>query len=313
MKNRSCLVTGGAGFIGSYLVQALARENWNVRVLVRRRESGTRIHQLSDRVEVVYGDFGDAHVARRALAGIDTLFHYASTTLPATAYGNSSQDVATNLLGTLVLLDEALAQGCNHVVFPSSGGTVYGILTHSPIQEAHQTKPICSHGIVKLSIEHYLHLMSLEKGLQYTILRYANPYGPRQLLNGVQGAVAVFANKILKGDPIEIWGDGSVVRDFIYIDDAVTATVMASLSDVKNQVFNIGCGVGVSLLELVSTIEDLTKRKATVRFASARPFDVPVNVLSIAKAKKDLGWSPASSLREGLLKTIEAISLEAKK
>jgi len=306
---RTCLVTGGAGFIGSYLVQALIREGWYVRVLAHRSEGGERLRRICPSADVLFGDFCDRKMAKEALTNVECLFHYASTTLPATAYGNSSRDVESNLLGTLVLLDEAVAQGCRHVIFPSSGGTVYGVTSRSPIPEIHETKPICSHGIVKLSIEHYLHLMSLERGLRYTILRYGNPYGPRQILNGAQGAVAVFTNKILKRETVEIWGDGSVVRDYIYIDDAVSATVLAASSEGStNQLYNVGSGVGVSLKGVISAIEELTNLKAIVRFGSARPFDVPINILSIEKATQELGWSPTFSLREGLLRTIEAIS-----
>ncbi len=307
MSKRSCLVTGGNGFIGSHLAQALATGGWNVRVLLRSQTSALRFAS-SEGISVVEGDFGNKEAAKRALEGVDTLFHFASTTLPATAYRNSIPDVTHNLVGTLNLLDEAVTQGCTRVVFPSSGGTVYGVPSHCPISESHLTQPICSHGIVKLAIENYLHLMSLEQNLHYTILRYANPYGPRQRSKKVQGAVAVFADRILREEPIEIWGDGAVVRDFVYIDDAIEATLLAT-SSVKsvNQVFNVGCGAGISLIELIAMIEELTERKAIVRFGPPRPFDVPINILSIEKAKAEFAWSPRHSLREGLLKTIEAI------
>jgi UDP-glucose 4-epimerase len=289
-------------------VRALLDEGWTVRVLERPEWSPTAPSGIFDQTRIIEGDFGDKTVASQALANVDTLFHYASTTLPATAYGHSIQDVTGNLLGTLVLMEAAVAQGCRRVVFPSSGGTAYGIPAQSPILETHPTKPICSHGIVKVAIEHYLHLMSVERGLRYTILRYGNPYGPRQRTNGAQGAVAVFADRILKQQPIELWGDGSVVRDFIYIDDVVRATTMVALSDASiNQVFNIGSGVGVSIMELIKCLEELTGLKAIVRFGAPRPFDVPVNVLAIGKARESLGWSPRVALREGLQKTLEAI------
>lgn len=303
-------MTGGAGFIGSHLVEALLQDGWSVRVLDCQPPSHTNIEGGSERVEWILGDFADRNVARRALDGIGTLFHYASTTLPATAYGQSIQDVMENLVGTLNLLEEALNRGCTRLVFPSSGGTVYGPAEQTPIPENHPAQPICSHGIVKLAIENYIRLLSRERGLKYVIFRYANPYGPRQRSTGVQGAVAVFTHRILTRQPIEIWGDGSVVRDYFYIDDLVRATVMAASSDhAINETFNIGSGVGVSVRELVSLIEETVELSAIVKFGQARPFDVPVNILAIDKAKSRLGWSPRLSLREGLQKTIQHLSI----
>ena len=306
MDQRSCLVTGGAGFIGSHLVQALLDDGWSVKVLGRQQSNYSSLDKVSRRVELIEGDFGDKNVARIALDGVDTLFHFASTTLPATAYGHSIEDVTENLVGTLNLLDEALTRGCTRLIFPSSGGTVYGPTTQTPIPESHSTHPICSHGIVKLATENYIQLMSLERGLKYTILRYANPYGPRQRSNSVQGAVAVFTHRILMQQPVEIWGDGSVVRDYIYIDDVVRGTVLASSSEqAVNQIFNIGSGVGASIRELISLIEEMVNVSAIVNFSPARQFDVPINILAIDKAQSRLGWSPSLSLRDGLQKTLK--------
>jgi UDP-glucose 4-epimerase len=306
MNKHSCLVTGGAGFIGSHIVQALLDDGWSVKILDRLQVNCSNLDKISSRVELIEGDFGNKHIARGALDGVDTLFHYASTTLPATSYGHSIEDVTENLVGTLNLLDEALTLGCTRLIFPSSGGTVYGPTAQTPTPESHPTHPICSHGIVKLAIENYIQLMSLERGLRYTILRYANPYGPRQRSDSIQGAVAVFTHRILMRQPIEIWGDGTAVRDYIYIDDLVRGTIMASSSEqAVNQIFNIGSGVGVSVRELISLIEETVNVSAIVKFSHARQFDVPINVLAIDKAKSRLGWSPSMSLREGLQMTIE--------
>jgi len=146
------LVTGGTGFIGSHLVEALLVDGWSVRVLATQCVHVPNLAAVIDQVEMIEGDFGDKTITRRALAGVDTLFHYATTTTPATAHSHSGFDVMTNLMGTLRLLEEAVACDVNHFVFASSGGTVYGPVTETPVPETHTTNPICSHGIVKLAL-----------------------------------------------------------------------------------------------------------------------------------------------------------------
>ena len=305
MTQRRCLVTGGAGFIGSYLVEALLDDGWSVKVLDRQCVGSPNLEKVTGRIELVEGDFGDRGRVGVALNGVDTLFHYASTTSPATAHSHSVFDVTTNLVGTLKLLEEAVSCGVTRLVFPSSGGTVYGPVTEWPIPESHPTNPICSHGIVKLAIEKYIQLFHREHGLNYTILRYSNPYGPRQCPDGSQGAVGVFIGRVLSQQPIEIWGDGSVVRDFICIDDLVHATLAAAHSErATNSVINIGSGIGTSIKELICLIEEATGLSAVVDFRPTRGFDVPVNVLALNQARALLGWSPITSLREGLKKTV---------
>lgn len=298
-------MTGGAGLIGSHLVEALLNDDWSVKVLDLQCVGSPNLEKVTGHVELIEGDFGDRNIMRMALDGVDTVFHYASTTSPATAYSHSVLDVTTNLVGTLHLLEEMIARGVRNLVFPSSGGTVYGPAIETPIPESHPTNPICSHGIVKLAIEKYIQLFHRDYGLNYIILRYSNPYGPRQRPNGSQGAVAVFVGKVLMRQPIEIWGDGSVVRDFIYIDDLVRATLAAVHSEqAVNDVINIGSAAGVSIKELVLLIEEATGLNAILHYRPARKFDVPVSILAIHRACALLEWRPSTSLREGLEKTI---------
>ena len=169
-----------------------------------------------------------------------------------------------------------------------------------PILETHATDPVCSYGITKLSIEKYLHLFHVLYGLDYTVLRLANPFGEGQRVQASQGAVAVFLGKILRGEPIGIWGDGSVVRDYIYIRDAIDAMLAALERTTSEHVFNIGSGRGHSLNELIDLMEAVTGRTADRRYLAGRQFDVPANVLSIARATQFLDWSPKVSLDSGL-------------
>jgi UDP-glucose 4-epimerase len=220
--------------------------------------------------------------------------------LPQSSNGDPVFDIESNVVGTVRLLSHAVKSGVKKVVFVSSGGTVYGPPKHIPILETHPTDPVSSYGITKLAIEKYLHLFHTLHGLEYSILRLANPFGERQRVMASQGAVAVFLGKVLNGDPVEIWGDGSVVRDYIYISDVVDALIAAASCETEARIFNIGSGRGHSLNELLDGIEQVTGRKADRRYLPGRLFDVPTSVLSIDRARQHLNWSPKVDFEDGL-------------
>jgi UDP-glucose 4-epimerase len=301
----TCVVLGGAGFIGSHLVEALLTAGHRVRIFDRPHVD--RLAELGARpgVETYTGDFINPQALRPALAGAEVVYHLVSTTLPKTSNDNPAYDVESNVIGTLRLLELCRAQGVRRVVFVSSGGTVYGVPQSTPIDERHPTDPICSYGVHKLAIEKYLQLARTLYGVDYCILRPANLYGPRQRLDIAQGAVAVFLDRALRREPIEIWGDGSVVRDYVYVGDAVGALVKALDYGGSQRIFNIGSGNGVSLNELLVHIGRLLGRAPEVRYGSARTVDVPANVLDCSAAKRHLGWSAATALDEGLRRTYE--------
>jgi UDP-glucose 4-epimerase len=296
------LVTGGTGFLGANVARALARAGHAVRVVSRGTTDPARA--LPEHAEVVQADLAACDL-RALVRGVDILFHFASTTSPATAYADAAFDVQSNLVMTIGLLQAAADEGVRRVVFASSGGTVYGRLRSVPVAETHPTDPICSHGIVKLAIEKYLQLFRQQGGPDYTILRYANPYGPGQRMDRAQGAVAVMAGRILQGRPIDLFGDGSVVRDFIYIDDVVDATLRAADSEAaRNEIFNIGSGSGVAIGDLVAAIERASGLRADVRRLPSRPFDVPVSTLDSTKAKTLLDWRASTPLDQGVAPTL---------
>ena len=196
-----------------------------------------------------------------------------------------------------------LASSARRVVFVSSGGTVYGVPKSVPIREDHATDPICSYGITKLAIEKYLHLYRELHGLESVVLRLANPYGERQRTHASQGAIAVFLGKALRGEPIEIWGDGSVVRDYIHISDVTRALLLAMDHAGSNRLFNIGSGLGASLNEVLEAIESATGVAPERHYLDGRPFDVPRSVLCIERAERELGWRPHIGLKEGIART----------
>ena len=258
-----------------------------------------------EHVEWFAGDFQSAANIQAAVEDCKVVFHMVSTTLPKNSNDDPIYDVETNLVGTLRLLAAAVRGAVKKVVFISSGGTIYGVPNRVPVSEESPTEPLVLYGIAKLAIEKYLHLYWYLHGLDYVVLRVANPYGERQRVDTAQGAVAVFLSKALAGDPVEIWGDGSVTRDYIYIEDVVDAFIMAMNHDGEPRVFNIGSGEGRSLNQLLTTMDDLLGRPVERRYLPPRKFDVPVNVLDISRARDLLGWQPRVSFREGLRRTLD--------
>jgi len=290
--------------MGTHLAQALSGSH-SVRIL-DRPASIRRLRELRPaEFESVEGDLCNDKDVAEAMRGCEIVFHLVSTTLPKSSNDNPAYDVETNVIGTLRVLESARRSGVRMILFPSSGGTVYGIPRSVPIAESHPTEPTCSYGIAKLAIEKYLQLYRQLHGLDYRILRIANPYGEHQRTTANQGAVAVFLSQALSGEPVEIWGDGSVVRDFLYMGDVCSAFLGAMAYRGEERVFNIGGGQGHSLNELLDEIERVVGRPVERRYSAVREFDVPVNVLDISRARRELAWQPMVDLREGLRRTCE--------
>lgn len=297
-------VFGGGGFIGSAIVDRLLGEGYAVRVFERPRVSPYREFQSSERVEWTTGDLLSAHDVATAIDGSDAVIHLVSTTLPKSSNDDPAYDVSSNTLATLNLLDAMVSKGIRRIIFISSGGTVYGTPRYVPVDEQHPTEPEVSYGIVKLMIEKYLQLYQRLHGIRATVLRVANPYGERQRIETAQGAVGVFLHRALSGQSIEIWGDGTVTRDFIYVGDVAEAFVRALRYEGDVTVFNVGSGVGTSLNDLVQAVRSAAGVPVACNYLPARVIDVPVNVLDCARANRELGWKPVVELTEGLARTI---------
>jgi len=201
------------------------------------------------------------------------------------------------------MLNAMVANKVQKIIFISSGGTVYGIPKYLPIDEQHPTDPLVSYGITKLMIEKYLRMFESLHGIQSIALRVANPYGERQRIETAQGAVGVFLHHALKDIPIEIWGDGSVTRDYIHISDVAEAFVKAVNYTGSHSVFNISSGQGISLNELIVLLENVLGKSIACRYLPARPFDVPVSVLCNQLAQEQLQWTPLTSMTNGLIRT----------
>jgi len=300
-----CLVLGGGGFMGSHLSKALLEQGHAVRIFERPNLKPVQVLPDGKDVEWVEGDFLNEEDMIRAVAGCPIIFHLISTTLPKSSNDNPVYDVESNLVGTLHMLEAARKAGVRKVLFASSGGTVYGIPREVPITESHPTDPVCAYGVSKLAIEKYLHLYHTLHGLDYCALRIGNPYGEGQRPAASQGAVAVFLNQALNNEVIEIWGDGTVTRDFIYVGDVTSAFLKAMTYSGEHRVFNVGAGEGRSLNQLLGAIESLVGRPVARRYLPARGFDVPTNVLDIARARAFLDWQPETPFHDGLMRTFK--------
>lgn len=289
MKNETSLVVGGAGFLGSSLCEALAEAGQNVRAFDR---IAVPLPRGAERIEWARGDFFNPEDLRKALKGCRTVFHLVSTTVPGTSNLDAEKDVRQNIEGSLRLIELALAEQVRRFIFVSSGGTVYGVPGGIPIREDSPTNPICSYGICKLAVEKYLHMYHATRNLDYCVLRLSNLFGERQSSAMGQGLVNVLIRRAIRGEPVEIWGRGDVVRDYIYVKDAAEALVKAADHGGEHRVFNIGSGRGRTVLDVIESLELVLKTPIKRVFKPARAFDVPVNVLDISLAAAQLGWRP---------------------
>jgi len=293
------LVIGGSGFIGSHVVDRLLAHGHSVRVFDRQPE---RFRPPLPQVEYRYGEFADRMALVEALSGADTVFHLLSTTVPSTADLDPATDVRDNLVGTINLLDSMQRLGLYRILFLSSGGTVYGIPDTLPIPEAHALRPINSYGIVKATIEHYLEMYRRVRGFSPVIIRGSNPFGPRQTHSGVQGVISTFLRRVLERQPLEIWGDGSVVRDYLEVGDLAELCVCAATSD-KEGAYNAGSGHGLSINQVVEAIRNVTDLDFKVVYKPGRPVDVPRSVLDCSRAKNDFAWECKTEFESALRST----------
>jgi UDP-glucose 4-epimerase len=296
-------VLGGGGFIGSTIVDRLLRDGHQIRVFERPRIDSYRTFTPDEQVEWINGDLMSLHDIREAVSGVDAVLHLVSTTLPKSSNDDPVYDVQSNLVASIQLLQIMVQEKVGKIVFISSGGTVYGTPQYLPMDERHPTEPRVSYGITKLAIEKYLGMFQYLHRVKTVTLRVANPYGERQRVETAQGAIAVFLDRTLRGQAIEIWGDGSAERDYIHVSDVAEAFARALVYEGSEQVFNVATGQGTSLNELLRIIESVTGLPGKVSFKPGRPFDVPVSVLDNRRAQQELGWSPVIDLHEGIRRT----------
>jgi UDP-glucose 4-epimerase len=299
------VIFGGGGFIGSTIADRLLAKGHSLRIFERPRVQPYREFTDSEEVEWVAGDISSMHDVSDAIHGVDAVLHMVSTTLPKSSNDDPIFDVQSNVVGSLHILNAMVTHRVPSIVFISSGGTVYGNPLYLPVDENHPTNPVVSYGITKLAIEKYLQVYELLYGIKAITLRVANPYGERQRLETAQGAVGVFLHHAIKGIPVEIWGDGSVTRDYIHVSDVAEAFSTALEYSGEQRLFNVSSGVGISVNGLIDRIEDVLGQSIERRYLAGRSFDVPVNVLCNELARSELDWTPLVSMGEGIGRTAE--------
>jgi UDP-glucose 4-epimerase len=304
------LILGGGGFIGSTIADRLLIEGHALRIFERPRVQPYRKFKTQEEVEWIAGDLSSTHDVSDVVQGVDAVLHLVSTTLPKNSNDDPIYDVQSNVVASIHILNAMVAHKVKNIVFISSAGTVYGNPIYLPIDEKHPTDPLVSYGITKLAIEKYLQMYERLYGIKAITLRVANPYGERQRIETAQGAVGVFIHHAFKGIPIDIWGDGSVTRDYIHVGDVAEAFAKALQYSGDKRLFNISSGVGTNLNMLISMLEDVLKISIERRYLPSRSFDVPVSILSNDLARCELAWEPSVTMPEGIARTAEWMKRE---
>lgn len=301
------LLLGAAGFIGKNLTMKLAEDDNNhITIVDLKKEYFSNIETNKyANVEIVESMLDEKTNFEELLVGQDIVYHLVSTTVPTTSNQHISQELTANVVMTAKLLDACVKCNVQKVAFISSGGTVYGKEVSCPLEENTATNPISSYGVQKVTIEKLLYLYQYMYGLDYRVIRLANPYGPYQRPNGVLGAVTTFTYKALKGEETVVYGDGSVIRDFIYIEDAVRGIFNIVNEKSKHRTFNLGCGYGTSIKQVLETIQEVLGTTMNITYKPGRKVDVPVNYLDISRYEAAYGKLNPITLHEGVLKTAE--------
>lgn len=299
------LVLGGAGFIGSNLVARLVAQGQRPRVLARPSRSSANLRRVMDQIDMIHGDFMDDAVLRVALKGVHTVYHLITTTFPNMVIESSNYDLLSNLLPTIRLLEIARETGVRRIVYASSGGTIYGEPMEIPIPEHHPLAPKSAYGQSKLTIENYLSFYARTTPLEVSILRMSNPYGPQQNIYGAQGLLAVAMGCVLDGRALKVFGAGSTVRDYIYIDDVVEAMLKASTA--APGVLNISSGEGRTVNDVIAAVESASGTRIVRQTLPDRPGDVAVSILDNQRARQLLAWSPDVQFDDGVARSWAAL------
>ena len=304
------LVTGGAGFIGSHLTDRLIQLGHEV-VVVDNLSAGYR-HNLNPRAkfyEASLLDSGLSEIFQRERP--DIVNHHAAQNDVRKSNADPVFNAQHNIIGSIHLIQCCIEHRVQKVIYASSGGTVYGEPIYLPVDEAHPIAPISPYGISKHTVEHYLFLAYVNAGLNYTVLRYANIYGPRQHPYGGAGVVAIFAASMLKGTPPTIFGDGSSARDYLFVEDVIAANLLA-LTSGDREIYHVSTGQPTSLNDLFCQLKEIIGSSAGCKkiaelvpvYADPRSGEIHRIALSPEKIQRDLGWTPQISLQDGLTQTV---------
>jgi len=296
------LVTGGAGFIGSHIVDSYIKKGHEVSV-IDNLSTGDR-KNLNPAAKFYQADIRDDLSALIKEIKPEVINHHAAQIDVRVSVSNPIFDAGTNIIGTLNVIEAGLKNGLKKFIFASTGGAIYGEQDYFPADELHPTKPLSPYGVAKLTCEKYLYYYKHNFGLDYIALRYANVYGPRQNPFGEAGVVAIFAHKLIKGEQPVINGDGLQTRDYVYVGDVVKANIRALDAEFSGEL-NISTGIETSVNELFNSLKAISAGKITPSHGSAKKGEQKRSCISYKRAGDVLDWSPATSVSEGLRKTFE--------
>jgi len=297
------LVTGGAGFVGSHLIeQLLAEENEIVCLDDFSTGKRTNIAKFADRISIVEGDIRNPQLVRNAVKDVESVFHLAAQISVNRSTKEPLFDASVNIEGAINLLEAVRQSSVKRIVYVSTGGAIYGEPNVLPASEETIENPISPYGISKLVAEKYLKWFYDVYGISYSIIRPANIYGPRQDPLGEAGVISIFLGRIKDNNPVEIFGDGKDSRDYVYVRDISNICIKAMNSN-KKDIYNAGTGKQTNLLELVEIIERVTKSQVKKQFSPPRPGDVKHISLDASKAREELNWTPSTDLEKGISNT----------
>ena len=294
-----CLVIGGNGFLGSHVVDALAADGHEVSVFDR---FGFPV-QFTAQAAAIVGDFLDREALAAALAGQEHVFHFLSSTTPASAEDDPTTDVRTNLAGSVDLFTLAADAGVARLYFASTGGSIYGDQAVESFSEDVTPLPVSPYAIGKLAIEGYLRYFGVKRGLESVSFRISNPYGPRQHAHRKQGVIPIFLQRIAEGRPITVFGDGSMVRDYVFVEDVAAMVVATAGRSPQHPVYNVGSGTGTTIAELLELARSVTGREFEVAYEPQPVTFVNRSVLDVSRFVGEFCVRPTVSLREGMEST----------
>ncbi len=297
------LVTGGAGFIASQIADAFINEGHKV-VILDDLSTGFE-KNINPKAKFVKANICDKNLAELfEKEKFDVVNHHAAQMDVRRSVRDPEFDATTNILGTINLLQNCVKYNVKKFMFASTGGAVYGEQDYFPADEQHNTKPKSPYGISKLAVEKYLFFYNSEYKLNYTILRYANIYGPRQNPFGEAGVVAIFSTKLLKGEQPIINGDGKKTRDYVFVGDVVKANVI-TLNDNNSDIYNIGTGIETDVNQLFNYLNKITNANKDEKHGPAAPGEQMRSVITSEKIFNKFGWRPTTILEDGLKATVD--------
>jgi UDP-glucose 4-epimerase len=298
------LVTGGAGFIGSHVVEQFIGRGFEV-VILDDLSTG-RASNLNPAARFYQMDIRDPKIREVFEAEKpDFISHHAAQMDVRRSVAQPLFDADVNILGSINVIECAREFGVKRFVYISTGGAVYGEPERVPCEETDPINPICQYGASKHTVEHYLFMYHVNYGLKYTVLRYPNVFGPRQDPHGEAGVVAIFTGKMMAGEPVTIYGDGTQTRDFVYVSDCALANYLAVSVDHQPGIYNLGWGQPTSVNDIFSTLAKVTDYPLPAQYGPAKVGETKHIYLNAEKAKRELGWSATVNLEDGLRQTVE--------